>query len=101
MQGRDFAPLYLDDSPPSWRDEFFYEHAVVIAKDRIPASEAVVRKDWKYIRWPDFDYEEYFDLVKDPREEHNVASDPAYSSAVAEGRRRLAEWKMKVGPEGR
>src|SRR5205085_1655265 len=41
MQGRDFAPLYLAKDPPPWRDEFYYEHAVVIGQDRIPAVEAL------------------------------------------------------------
>jgi len=27
MQGTDFAPLYLADRKPAWRDEFYYEHA--------------------------------------------------------------------------
>jgi arylsulfatase A-like enzyme len=45
MQGRDFAPLYLAAPPPSWRDEFFYEHPTITNKDRIPASVAVVRRD--------------------------------------------------------
>jgi len=41
--GKDVAPLYLSAEPPKWRDEFYYLHPVIIAKDRIPRSEAVVR----------------------------------------------------------
>ena len=45
MQGRDFAPLYLAAEKPTWRDEFFYEHATIRNTDFIPSSEALVRKD--------------------------------------------------------
>ena len=47
MQGRDIAPLYLLANKPPWRTEFFYEHAMLQSKDFIPASQALVRKDWK------------------------------------------------------
>ena len=64
MQGRDFSPLYLEATPPAWRDEFYYEHAVVRDIDFIPSSEAVVRKEVKYLNWPDFRYEQLFDLSR-------------------------------------
>ena len=48
MQGRDIAPLYLAGDKPEWRDEYFYEHAVLKDSSFIPASEALVRKGWKY-----------------------------------------------------
>jgi arylsulfatase A-like enzyme len=93
MQGRDFSPLYLAAERPAWRTEFFYEHAVVKAKDVIPASEALVRKDWKYMRWPDFDYEQLFDLLADPGEETDLAREPAQAAKLAELRGRFAELK--------
>jgi arylsulfatase len=93
MQGRDFSPLYLAAQKPAWRTEFFYEHAVVKAKDVIPASEALVRKDWKYMLWPDFDYEQLFDLRADPLEEKDLARDPAHAAKLAEMRARFAELK--------
>jgi arylsulfatase A-like enzyme len=91
MQGRDIAPLYLDKTPPEWRDEFFYEHAIISRKERIPASQALVRKDWKYLYWPDFKYEELFHLADDPLEEHNLASDASYSQQLDSMRKRFAE----------
>ena len=68
MQGRDIAPLYLADEKPEWRKEFFYEHPTITSTTRIPSSEALVRKDWKYFLWPDFKTEQLFDLRADPRE---------------------------------
>lgn len=93
MQGRDFAPLYLAGTRPAWRDEFFYEHATIRSVDFIPASEALVRTDVKYIYWPDFDHEELFDLRLDPRENRNLAADESAAAMLAQLRRRFAELK--------
>ncbi|WP_265595408.1 sulfatase [Verrucomicrobium sp. BvORR106] len=93
MQGQDFAPLYLAATPPAWRQEFFYEHATLRSVDFIPASEALVRKDVKYLFWPDFKYEELFDLKADPKEEHNLAGDPAQAVQLVELRKRFEELK--------
>ena len=93
MQGRDLAPLYLAATKPVWRTEFFYEHAVIKSVDFIPASEALVRKDWKYFYWPDFGLEQLFDLRADPFEEHDLIGDPASAKQLAAMRTRFAELK--------
>lgn len=96
MQGRDIAPLYLDARKSVWRNEFFYEHAIIRNSDFIPASEALVRKDIKYILWPDFGYEELFDLRRDPREVRNLIHDKAYAAKLAQMRERFAELKSQA-----
>ena len=95
MQGRDFAPLYREakNLDPPWRDEFFYEHAIIGSKDRIPASRALVRHDAKYIDWPDFKYEELFDLKADPQEQKNLIADPARAKQLAEMKERFERLK--------
>jgi arylsulfatase A-like enzyme len=93
MQGRDMAPLYLAAEKPAWRQEFFYEHAVLNNKNFIPASEALVRKDWKYFYWPDFDLEQLFDITNDPHEQNDLAGDPAKAGHLAEMRARFKELK--------
>ena len=93
MQGRDLAPLYLAAQKPAWRDEFFYEHPTIRNVDFIPASEALVRKDEKYVYWPDAGYEELFDLRRDPSEDRNLAGEKAFAPRLAALRQRFAELK--------
>lgn len=93
MQGRDLSPLYLAKEKPEWRTEFFYEHAIIKNKSFIPASEALVRKDWKFMHWPDFGRDQLFDLKADPFEENDLAKDPAQKERLAEMRGRFAELK--------
>jgi arylsulfatase A-like enzyme len=93
MQGRDIAPLYLAAAPPAWRTEYFYEHPKLRKADFIPASEALVRTDWKYMFWPGHEYEQLFDLTQDPHEENDLAKDPAHATRLAEMRTRFAELK--------
>ena len=92
MQGRDFSPLYRPDENPEtspWRKEFFYEHGTINNKKSIPSSEAVVCKDLKYTRWSEWDYEELFDLTKDPFEQKNLIGASAYAGKLSELRDHL------------
>ncbi len=91
MQGEDVSPLYLAARPPEWRTDFYYEHPVVLGKDRIPRSEAVVSRTAKYILWPDFDSEELYDLKADPHEGHNLVKEPASAKLLETMRARLKE----------
>mmetsp|Transcript_40065 Transcript_40065/g.61586 ORF Transcript_40065/g.61586 Transcript_40065/m.61586 type:complete len:518 (+) Transcript_40065:101-1654(+) len=76
MQGRDISHLYLDKSP-SWRQDFFYEYnrgdpvtgEGHIGMNWIDASFALVTKEWKYIYWPQQDYEQLFHRSIDPYDE--------------------------------
>jgi len=89
MQGRDLAPLYLEKNA-AWRTEFFYEHPTITNTSRIPSSKALVRKDVKYIVWPDFGREQLFDLATDPQETTDVIADPAYAERLGELREHFA-----------
>lgn len=93
MQGQDMAPLYTSESKPKWREEFFYEHPTLRNAEFIPASEALVRKDWKYFYWPEQKVEQLFNLKEDPMEENDLINDPAHSALLAEMRVRFSELK--------
>ena len=96
MQGRDIAPLYLANDPPAWRAEYFYEHPMLTSRDFIPASEALVARDWKYILWPDWGVEQLFDLARDPHEEHDVVAAPANLQRLAAMRTEFARLKSQA-----
>ena len=93
MQGRDIATLYTSDKPVQWRGDYFYEHATIRNTDFIPSSEALVRKDWKYMFWPDFNQEQLFDLKADPLEENDVVADAKNTSVLEQMRERFAQLK--------
>jgi arylsulfatase len=97
MQGRDLATLYgkeADQAKKSWRKDYFYEHGIIRDKDFIPASEALVQLDWKYIVWPDFDVEQLFDLTNDRQEEMDLVKSPSHQVRLAEMRTRFQSLKQ-------
>jgi arylsulfatase A-like enzyme len=96
MQGRDLSPLYLNATAPSWRDEFFYEHPTITSQERIPSSQAVIRKDWKYIEWPEFNYQQLFDLRSDAGEIRNLAGQSAHVAQQTTMRQQLDLWRQRA-----
>ena len=96
MQGRDLSPLYLSARAPDWRDEFFYEHPTVTSKNRIPSSRAVVGKDWKYVEWPEFGFQQLFDLRNDPGEIRNLAEEPSFAGRLLRMRQQLEAWRERA-----
>jgi arylsulfatase A-like enzyme len=100
MQGEDIAPLYLAEQKPEWRSEFFYEHPCIRDKNFIPESEALVRKDWKYIYWPQHKVEQLFDLKADPREENDLAQvtthTAKHTAILKEMRQRFLQLKTEA-----
>jgi arylsulfatase len=96
IQGERLDALYLGRTRPRWRDEFFYEHPTITNKDRIPTSHAVVRRDWKFVSWPEFNTEQFFDLTSDPGEVVNLVDVPASRPRVEAARKQLAAWQARV-----
>jgi len=97
--GQDMSQLYLKQSAYNqWRKEFFYEHPMVSTAHYIPSSEALVRKDFKYMYWPDFDFEQLFDLKTDPGELEDLANstDPEMKDLLREMKSRFVELKKLV-----
>lgn len=91
MQGQDISRLYLSEERPDWREDYFYEHATIRNVDFIPSSQALVTEEWKYFYWPDFEKEQLFHLVSDPREEQDLAQVPKHQQKLREMRARFQE----------
>jgi len=104
MQGRDISDLYLindggkkralEKNP--WREEFFYEFPSIEERN-IPSSTALVRKEWKYINWPNqHDYDQIFHLKSDPLELNDMREDPDTTDVLNEMKQRHAELKNDI-----
>ena len=95
MQGRSLYRL-LEGKSAGWRQEFFYEHNFNHAW--IPQTEGVRTERWKYTRYitvrPEF--EELFDLERDPMEERNLAREPSHRAKVEEMRSKYRAWREKL-----
>lgn len=95
MQGEDLADLYLRGRK-EWRTDFYYEHPVINSIDCIPNSEALVSFDQKYVIWPYYEMEEYFDLKRDPIEVNNRIHDSHYRKKIEKARVRFEELKKRA-----
>lgn len=96
MQGVDISTLYLGSGSDGWRTDFLYEHPTHRSASFIPASEALVTKDWKYLYWPEQEYEQLFDLSADPQEEQDLARSPQHQERLSRMRSRFQELKEEA-----
>ena len=96
MQGNDLSKLYLGIPAKNWRQDFYYEHPIITNKRRIPSSEALVTHTDKYILWPDYNVEEYFNLRIDPRETKNGISKQENQMKIEEMKKRFATLKAQA-----
>ena len=92
---------YHSGSETTWRTEFFYEHPMHTNPQYIPASEALVRKDYKYFYWPNFKYEQLFDIRNDPGEMNDLFNStlPEHKEKLAAMRKRFLELKMMANSD--
>jgi len=97
-QGKSMLPL-IDNEKVSWREDIFLEN--LFTDQGYPRQEGVRSKQFKYIRsFSKIDdrtkylpaqtfsinetpiYEELFDIIKDPKEKNNLATNPAYEEQL-------------------
>lgn len=94
MQGRDIADIYLRNAS-DWRDEFFYDFAGQ-GRKIIPRSLAVVRKDIKLMKFPEWGNVAMFNLTEDPLEEKDLSRDPRYEKLVKTMLKKLVELEKEA-----
>ncbi len=96
MQGRNIADIYLTpDGKSTWRKEFYYEH-MSMGKRYIPASSALVRKDYKYMFYREWQVEHLFDMINDPLEINDLSNMSEYKQLLGEMRKRHNELKEEA-----
>jgi arylsulfatase A-like enzyme len=89
MQGRSLLPL-IEGKMPVWRDDIVCEH--LWDHPEIPRSECLRTDRWKYIHYPDHpEYEELYDLTKDPAESVNLSREASHAPRLQELRDRLTQ----------
>ncbi|MEC3878397.1 sulfatase family protein [Parapedobacter sp. 10938] len=93
MQGVDLTKSINHGT--STRKRFYYEHRFY-GSPQIPASEAVVSVDYKYIRYPEHHYEEFFDLTADRWEIQNQMANNTYADSIASFRRAFVDLKEQA-----
>jgi arylsulfatase A-like enzyme len=73
MQGKSLCAL-VGGRKPEWRNDWFYEHHFSF-NGKIPESEGVRTKDWKYIRYTSVTpaVEELYNLRRDSAEERDLS----------------------------
>ena len=107
MQGRDISEIYLPkmDSKGTtalerkpWRTDFFYEFHVPDHESILYPSTAVVKKNWKYIRWGSERNinEQLFHLSSDPLELNDLATKHEYSRILHHLKKRHIELASEI-----
>jgi len=86
--GRSLLPFFRGESPPDWRDALFTQSN---GNELYGIQRSVTTRRWKYV-YNGFDFDELYDLERDPHETKNLADDPAYIEIVHQMCRRM--WRF-------
>ena len=88
--GKSLVPIVNGEEKSLNRDAVLIEHLWEF--DNIPPSEGVRTDEWKYLRYVnDKSIEELYNLVDDPMEVNNLASDPRYKTILDQYRNKNNE----------
>ncbi len=93
MQGKDLSKTYLSNKTNVLRTDFFCEHPFINRESFIPSSQALVSLSDKYIVYPNYKYEEYFNLKNDPSEIKNGISNVENKKKISQLKKRFSELK--------
>jgi arylsulfatase A-like enzyme len=90
MQGRSLVPL-LKGENTTWRESLYYHYFEYPSVHMVAKHFGIRTKQYKLIRFYQFDEWEFYDLASDPDELTNQYSNPKYASVIA---------KLKTDLEG-
>ncbi|MGZ0654375.1 sulfatase family protein [Coraliomargarita sp. W4R53] len=99
MQGRSLVPLVEDSVVPAdWREDIFHDYVFEMYPGDIPKNLGVRTDRYKLVRYtgPRPQYEQLFDLEKDPLELKNLIDDPAYRDIKIDMLQRLSRYRSEL-----
>ena len=85
LQGTSLVPM-LKDPSLTGRDYAY----TVVERGQGRLGRAIRTRHWRYTKWPD-GAEELYDLRKDPKENHNLASSDKHAASLTRMRKHLKE----------
>ncbi len=98
MQGRSLRPLLKGKTPRNWRKSIYYHYYEYPAVHSVKRHYGLRTKRYKLVHfYYDIDEWELYDLMKDPREMHNVYNDPAYAKIVKDLHGELQRLQKQYG----
>ena len=89
MHGRD-----LRRSQSKLRDSWFYEH--LFTHPEIPINVGIRTERYKYLQFPEYNYEMLFDLKVDADESNNLASDKSRQDSLIKLRNLVKQYELKL-----
>lgn len=95
MSGYSLTPFLDHKLPEKWRDEM---HTQLNGVELYYTQRSVMTKEYKYV-FNGFDYDELYDLRRDPDEMHNLSDDPQYAAVKRDLVRRM--WRLAAREEDR
>ena len=97
FNGMSFVKLLQQIDVP-WRDKIFYEYYWEYDFPQTPTMHGVRTDRYKYIRYHGiWDTNEFYDLLEDPDEIHNLIDSPEHQEKIRESVSSLYDWLEDTG----
>lgn len=80
LAGQSLTPLLRCENPGHWRDALFFQ---TNGNETYGIQRSILTDRWRFV-YNGFDYDELYDLNRDPGQMHNLAREPEYRAVVRE-----------------
>ncbi len=97
MQGRSLRPLFREQAQPDWRSAVYYHYYQSSGWHHVPRHRGVRTDRHKLIHFYELGEWELYDLVRDPKEMHNLYGKEGTEAITSELKRHLEELREEYG----